>query len=68
MDTFQKAVCEWNKKKTIKTFISLYRNGFTYYTLLQNPIWRIYRIAKNTVTGKYRWCESELKKDGEGNG
>lgn len=67
---FYKAVCQWNKKKNIRTFFVLYRDGFTHYTLRENPVWRVYKIIKNTLNGRYEWCENELdkryKKGGDG--
>ena len=65
---FYKAVCQWNKKKNPKTFFTLYRDGFTHYTLRENPVWRVYKIIKNTLSGKYQWCENELKKRYENGG
>lgn len=59
---FYQTIQKWNKKKTVKTFFELYHNGFTHYTIRENAIWRIYKIIKHTLTGKYKWCENELYK------
>lgn len=57
---FHIAVREWNRKKSMRNFMRLYRDGFYYMSLWQNPLWRVYRIIKDTLTGKYLWCEKEL--------
>lgn len=58
----EQAIREWNKKKSFRNFAQLYREGFTYYTLWQNPVWRVFRIIRNTLTGRYLWCEGEFDK------
>lgn len=61
-ENFYKAVCAWNKKKSFKTFFAMYKHGFEYPTIKDLFGWRIYRIIRNTLNGKYEWCEAELEK------
>lgn len=53
----------WNHHHTIKNFISVYRFTFTHYTLIHNPFWRIYKIIRHTVSGKYKEIEKEFAED-----
>lgn len=55
---FYKAIQQWNKKKNLSNFILMYTDGFTYHSPIENPIFRVYRIIKNTVSGKYKKCEA----------
>lgn len=57
--------CDWNHKKSIKNFIKVYKKTFTHFTFSENPIWRIYKIFKNTISGKYEEIEKNFKKDYE---
>lgn len=66
VDEFMKAYpiwCAWNHHHTIKNFIAVYRFTFRRYTLLHNPLWRVYRIICNTVNGKYKEIEREFAED-----
>lgn len=53
----------WRRKKSIKNFKLMLRDGFTGGVLL----WRIWRVIKNTLSGKYEnlyekyWKEYDLK-------
>lgn len=55
---FYSAVQKWNKKKNLSNFILMYTDGFTYHSSIKNPIFRVYKIIKNTVTGRYKECEA----------
>lgn len=48
------ALISWNEKKTIPNFVNMYKLWFNYGT----PIYRIWRIFYNTITGRYK--EREL--------
>lgn len=62
-EMFYQAVYKWNRKKSLKTFIELYKNGFTHFTFKDIFGWRIYRIVKNTVIGRYKELETKLEKE-----
>lgn len=61
------AIDNWNKKKNLKNFCMLYKHGFTYKNLWQRPLWRVWRIIRNTWIIKtkyndiYLLDESKLK-------
>ena len=57
-EKFYIAIQKWNKKKNLSNFILMYTDGFTYHSSIKKPIFRVYRIIKNTVTGKYKECET----------
>lgn len=48
------ALVNWNEKKTIRNFVSMYKLWFNYCT----PVYRVWRIFYNTVTGRYKERES----------
>lgn len=54
-----KVVFEWNRKKSLRNFIQIYKYGFR-RSRIHNLIWRIYRIIKNTLSGRYKKFEREL--------
>lgn len=43
----------WNTCHSIKNFIQFYCKNFFYFTLKENPIWRVFRIIKYTHNGRY---------------
>ena len=45
---------DWNKKKTVHNFVNMYKLWFNYGA----PIYRVWRIFYNTVTGRYKERES----------
>lgn len=48
---------KWKEHKCFTTFVGLYNNGF-YHKSIWNAPWRLYRVVKNLITGKYeRFCE-----------
>ena len=55
--------CAWNKHHTFRNFIKVYRNTFAHFRFGQGPIWRIYKIIKNTLNGNYRQIEKEFAED-----
>ena len=61
-ELFYQAICKWNREKSFKNFKELYRQGFT-PSLKDIFGWRIYRIIRNTLTGRYKELEVELGKD-----
>lgn len=48
------AIVCWVEKPSVKNFFKLYRDGFTIRFIWWRPLWRIWRIIRNTVTGKYK--------------
>lgn len=54
---FYNAICNWNKKKTIKNFIQLYKDGFDTNAFFGFRVWRIIR---NTFKGKYKDIEQKV--------
>lgn len=60
-ELFYLAIRDWNKSKNLKTFVGLYRYGFT-PSIKDIFGWRIYRIIRNTLTGRYKELEVELGK------
>jgi len=44
---------DWNKKKNLKNFYNLYKNGFRFKRIWSRPVFRVYRIIRNTVTKRY---------------
>lgn len=58
---FYKAVSAWNKKKSLKNFKRIYLDGFTYEKAFERPVLRLFKIIKNTFSGKYKESEEELK-------
>ena len=42
----------WNNKKSFKNFCLLYKYGFTYKYLFIRPLWRLWRIFRNTCINK----------------
>ena len=49
-------VVRWNHRHSYYNFMRLYRNEFKRGTL---PHYRIYRIIKNTLNGRYREIEDK---------
>lgn len=60
-ELFYRAICKWNREKSFKNFKELYRQGFT-PSIKDVFGWRIYRIIRNTLTGRYQELEVELGK------
>ncbi|AOZ97865.1 hypothetical protein bhn_II066 (plasmid) [Butyrivibrio hungatei] len=56
-------VSAWISRKSIKNFASLYKYGFLYESVFTRPIWRVYRIIRNTVTHKYDLSVAHYKND-----
>ncbi len=55
-------VCDWNRNHSVKNFLRLYKHGFNYKWLLWRPIWRIWRIFRNTVlSARYIQLERQYK-------
>lgn len=55
-------VSEWNQKRSLRNFARLYRHGFNYEWVLWRPIWRIWRIFRNTVlTNNYVKLEERYR-------
>lgn len=52
-------IVEWVEHKSFKNFLKLYKDGFLFNHLWTRPIWRIWRIIRNTVTKRY----DEIVKD-----
>lgn len=42
------SIINWNKKKNFKNFCMVYKYGFTLKYLWQRPLWRVWRIIRNT--------------------
>ena len=51
-----KAFVKWNHHKNFKTFIEIYKNGFTGGFCL----WKIYKIFRNTLNGTYKYIENNF--------
>lgn len=64
---FYQALCAWNRQKTWKTFWAMFKHGFncSFKDLFG---WRFYRIIRNTLNGRYKQCEAELRKQLEEQG
>lgn len=56
---FYEAVIAWNKKKNFSTFIQIYKDGFNSNAFFGFRIWRIIR---NTLTGRYKDLETKVNK------
>ena len=53
--TYYDAVDAWNKKKNLKNFYGVYVNGFRFKHLWQRPLWRVWRVIRNTwINKKYQ--------------
>ena len=49
---------DWNERRTAANFFRVYKHCFDYRYLLWRPLWRIWRIFRNTVlTDKYEKLE-----------
>ena len=48
------AIVHWVENPSIKNFFKLYRDGFTFRFIWWRPLWRIWRIIRNTATGRYK--------------
>ena len=48
------AIVNWVENPSIKNFFKLYKDGFTIRFIWWRPLWRIWRIIRNTVTGRYK--------------
>lgn len=59
---FYEALRSWNRKKSFRNFAGIYRAGFlpTRAWPWQGPLWRVCRIIRNTVSGRYKEMEKEL--------
>ena len=44
----------WNEKKTVRNFVNMYKLWFNY----GSPVYRVWRIFYNTITGRYQERES----------
>lgn len=56
---FYTALCAWNHKKNLTTFIQLYHDGFAPNSFC---LFRIYRIICNTWKGEYKKIEEQVKR------
>lgn len=52
-------IVKWVEHKSFKNFLKLYKDGFLLNHLWMRPLWRIWRIIRNTVTKRY----DEIVKD-----
>ena len=48
------ALVGWNEKKTVRNFVNMYKLWFNY----GSPVYRVWRIFYNTITGRYQERES----------
>lgn len=53
---FMMAVQEWNEEKCWETFKGIYTFGFRNNP---NPLFRVWRIARNTLNGRYKEIEEK---------
>lgn len=44
---------KWNKEKSFKNFIMVYKYGFTFNSVFRRPLFRVWRIIRNTLTHRY---------------
>jgi hypothetical protein len=44
------ALKAWTERKSLNNFKSVYHSAFTG----GNPIWRVWRILRNTISGRYK--------------
>ena len=52
------ALHDWNQRHSIRNFLRMYRHGFNYKWLIWRPLWRIWRIIRNTyLTDNYLMLE-----------
>ena len=58
---FYKAVSAWNREKSLKNLKHIYVEGFSYEKPSQRPVYRLFKIFKNTISGKYKESEEDLK-------
>ena len=49
-DRFINAAAMWTKEKNFDNFLRLWRYGFE----TKNPFFKIWRVFRNTVNGRYR--------------
>lgn len=56
---FYLALCVWNHAKNLTTFMQLYHNGFDKGSFC---LFRVYRIIRNTLQGRYKKIENQVKK------
>ena len=56
--SFYEAICAWNERKTFRNFCRLYDVGFDTGAFFGFRIWRIIR---NTLIGRYRDIETKVK-------
>lgn len=54
------SVVNWNKKKNFKNFCMVYKYGFRFEYLWQRPLWRTWRIIRNTWILKEKYLQFEL--------
>ena len=55
---FYTALCAWNHKKSLTTFIQLYHDGFDKGSFC---LFRLYRIIRNTLQGTYDKIEYQVR-------
>lgn len=53
----------WNRNKNFKNFCNLYKYGFTYKYFWFRPLWRLWRIFRNTYISKSYLKIYEVNKD-----
>ncbi len=58
-DIFFQAVVAWNANKNLTTFKRMLHDGFLTKLNIFNFWWKCYRIAKNTISGKYEEIEQK---------
>lgn len=61
-EKFYIVISNWVKKKNFKNFCQVYKYGFTYKHLWNRPLWRVWRIIRNTWINKnYQIIYNEYK-------
>ena len=53
------AIIRWVENPSIKNFFKLYKDGFIIRFIWWRPLWRIWRIIRNTATGRYKKIASD---------
>ena len=53
------AIVCWVENPSIKNFFKLYKDGFFIRFIWWRPLWRIWRIIRNTITGRYKEIASD---------